>query len=237
MILTLVKIILCHILGDFVLQTNKMTHDISINRWKAKSLYLHFGIHLLLLLLFFVWDYNLLPVILWVTLSHIIIDIFTKIIFKNKLSALLLFTIDQILHISCITAITFILYNYYPTVSENAQNNLLVFLILIIVTTYVTSVTINKIMQNLQYQTEQTGLNNAGKYIGILERLFIVFFVINQIWEGVGFLLAAKSIFRFGDLKENKEVKLTEYILIGTLLSFGFAILWGILYLKTQILL
>jgi hypothetical protein len=42
--------------------------------------------------------------------------------------------------------------------------------------------------------------------------------------------LAAKSIFRFGDLKESKDVKLTEYILIGTLLSFGLGILCAIVY-------
>jgi hypothetical protein len=76
------------------------------------------------------------------------------------------------------------------------------------------------------------GLNNAGKYIGILERIFIFTFVIMGKWEGIGFLLAAKSIFRFGDLKESKDRKLTEYILIGTLLSFGIAIAVGMLVLK-----
>jgi hypothetical protein len=40
----------------------------------------------------------------------------------------------------------------------------------------------------------------------------------------VGFLIAAKSVFRFGDLKESKDRKLTEYILVGTLVSFGLAI-------------
>jgi len=39
--------------------------------------------------------------------------------------------------------------------------------------------------------------------------------------------LAAKSIFRFGDLKEAKDRKLTEYVLVGTLLSFGIALLVG----------
>ena len=67
-------------------------------------------------------------------------------------------------------------------------------------------------------------LSNAGKYIGILERLFVLMFVLAGHWEAVGFLLAAKSVFRFGDLKESKDRKLTEYILIGTLLSFGIAI-------------
>ena len=45
-------------------------------------------------------------------------------------------------------------------------------------------------------------------------------------------MLAAKSIFRFGDLKENKDIRLTEYILIGTLLSFGIGILTGMAYLE-----
>ena len=76
------------------------------------------------------------------------------------------------------------------------------------------------------------GINEAGKYIGMLERLFVFTFVVVSFWEGIGFLLAAKSIFRFGDLKENKEIRLTEYILIGTLLSFGLAILIGQLYLE-----
>ena len=48
--------------------------------------------------------------------------------------------------------------------------------------------------------------------------------------EAVGFLLAAKSVFRFGDLKDDKDRMRTEYVLIGTLLSFGIAIgigLWA----------
>ena len=74
-------------------------------------------------------------------------------------------------------------------------------------------------------------LAKAGRYIGILERLFVFIFVITNHWEAIGFLLAAKSVFRFGDLTSSKDRKLTEYILIGTLLSFGFAILLGVLYL------
>jgi hypothetical protein len=51
-------------------------------------------------------------------------------------------------------------------------------------------------------------------------------------WEGIGFLIAAKSIFRFGDIKESEGLKLTEYFMIGTLLSFGMAIFTGLATLK-----
>ena len=74
-------------------------------------------------------------------------------------------------------------------------------------------------------------LEDAGKYIGIFERLFVLGFAISGHWEAIGFLIAAKSVFRFGDLKESKDRKLTEYILIGTLLSFGFALVVGALVL------
>jgi hypothetical protein len=80
--------------------------------------------------------------------------------------------------------------------------------------------------------SDEESLGNAGKYIGILERLFVLAFVLSGYWEGVGFLLAAKSVFRFGDLKESKDRKLTECILIGTLLSFGFALATGVVVLK-----
>ena len=66
-------------------------------------------------------------------------------------------------------------------------------------------------------------LPNAGKYIGMLERLFFFIFIITANWAGRGFLLAAKSVFRLGDLNESKSRNLTEYVLIGTLLSFAIA--------------
>ena len=73
-------------------------------------------------------------------------------------------------------------------------------------------------------------LKNAGKYIGILERLFVFGFIILNQWSAIGLLIAAKSVFRFGDLSRAKDRKLTEYMLIGSLLSFGIAIIIGLLY-------
>ena len=45
----------------------------------------------------------------------------------------------------------------------------------------------------------------------------------------IGFLLAAKSVFRFGNLNNPSEQKKTEYIIIGTLISFSTAIFIGLL--------
>jgi hypothetical protein len=66
----------------------------------------------------------------------------------------------------------------------------------------------------------------------MLERIFVFTFIVTGNWNAIGFLLAAKSVFRFGDLKESKDRKLTEYVLIGALLSFGIAFGVGLLYMN-----
>jgi hypothetical protein len=46
---------------------------------------------------------------------------------------------------------------------------------------------------------------------------------------GVGFLITAKSILRFGDVRETSQRKMTEYIIIGTFMSFGWGLLIAVL--------
>ncbi|TVR47753.1 MAG: DUF3307 domain-containing protein [Puniceicoccaceae bacterium] len=68
------------------------------------------------------------------------------------------------------------------------------------------------------------GLAKAGRLIGRLERSLIFFLVMIGKPESVAFLVAAKSIFRFGDLMNRESRKEAEYITIGTLMSFT----WGL---------
>jgi len=68
------------------------------------------------------------------------------------------------------------------------------------------------------------GLTNAGRVIGKLERSLVFLLVLVGQPGGIGFLIAAKSIFRFGELKETANRMESEYIIIGTLASFGYAV-------------
>ncbi len=73
------------------------------------------------------------------------------------------------------------------------------------------------------------GLQNAGMWIGMLERVLIYIFILLNQFGAIGFLIAAKSVFRFsGRIDSPQRRKETEYILIGTLLSFAMAILVGL---------
>lgn len=67
------------------------------------------------------------------------------------------------------------------------------------------------------------GLHDAGKTIGELERLLIFVLVLSDQAAAVGFLIAAKSVFRFGELKQSTRRMESEYVIIGTLASFAYA--------------
>lgn len=71
------------------------------------------------------------------------------------------------------------------------------------------------------------GVPGGGKVIGQFERLLIFVAVLTNAASAVGFLIAAKSILRFGE--SSKDRKNAEYIIIGTLMSFSYAILFSLL--------
>lgn len=65
---------------------------------------------------------------------------------------------------------------------------------------------------------------NTGRIIGLLERLFVVIFVLMGQYAAIGFILAAKGVARFQDFKSRT---FAEYVLIGTLLSTLLAMIVG----------
>lgn len=235
--LLLLKFLLAHFLGDFILQTKKMVS----NKSKASFFTLHILIHAVLLCLFLYGDHMWWPIVI-VVLGHAIID-FVKLKLVHKVPVTTLFLLDQILHLLLIGSVLMLFSTL--TISTSFFNSSLFWLTLlaVVLVTKVAAVFIRILLSPYQQQkmlvetkkevTDEKITFAAGNYIGILERLFIFGFVISGYWEGVGFLLAAKSIFRFGDLNNAKERYLTEYVLIGTLLSFGWAILVGLLFTYT----
>lgn len=72
-------------------------------------------------------------------------------------------------------------------------------------------------------------LENAGTYIGWLERFLVLTALALQSPATVGLILTAKSIARY---PEFKSLRFAEYFLIGTLLSVSFGILGGLVLLR-----
>ncbi len=66
------------------------------------------------------------------------------------------------------------------------------------------------------------GLSNGGRLIGVLERGLIYVLVVVGQPAGIGFLIAAKSVLRFETTAQ--DTRAGEYVIIGTLASFGWAL-------------
>ena len=224
------KLFLAHIIGDFLLQPKRWVIQKEAKKVASGFLYLHILIHFLVTILL-LWNLDYWEVALIIALSHYLIDllkIYSTPLFKNKSIP---FFIDQFLHIAILYTCAYFgnLMEHTMSLIQQIDWPLLTALIFV---TYPAAIIMSIVLEGMsnQINLDHKSLPNAGKYIGMIERLFVLIFIIMGRWEAIGLLITAKSVFRFNDLKESNNRKLTEYILIGTLLSFGIAILTGIIY-------
>jgi hypothetical protein len=221
----LIKLVIAHLIGDFFLQPASWVKDKETKKLKSGKLYLHVLVHVVLIFLVFL-NFGIWKVALSIGIIHLGIDAL-KSVFQTKKNARILFFADQVLHFGSIVWIWHIFYNGYLDSSYLNETKTWILISGVLFLTMPTSIMMKVIIAKWLPESNDESpksLQNAGKYIGILERALIFVFILTNHFEAVGFLLGAKSIFRFGDLKEAHDLKLTEYVLIGTLLSFGIAI-------------
>lgn len=223
----LVRLLLAHLLGDFLLQPDRWVQSKENRTFRSPYLYLHTLLHGLLAWML-VADPDFWPKALVLALSHGLIDL-TKLRCQNETNRRAWFVADQLLHLVVICGIALwqegeTRWIAYP------DNGFLVIVTGIVLLTTPASILIKTIISGWTPEDKNNdgSLSNAGHYIGILERLFVYGFILMGQFGAIGFLLGAKSVFRFGDLTRANDRKLTEYVLIGTLLSYGIALLAGL---------
>ncbi|KAB1068644.1 DUF3307 domain-containing protein [Tamlana haliotis] len=231
MLILALKLILAHLIGDFLFQPNQWVKHKEKHKHKSKFLYWHILVHFLALIIVLQFNFNYWLGILIIVASHYSIDLL-KLYLNKYINSRLLFGLDQLAHFIIIALVVCIYEPYDFDLNFLFEAETLLFITSLVCLTQVASVVMKTIISkwDLRDFDNESSLKNAGAYIGILERLFVFMFIITNHWEGVGFLIAAKSVFRFGDLSKAKDRKLTEYVLIGTLLSFGLAILFALGY-------
>lgn len=226
-----IQLIFAHLLGDFILQPDSWVAEKEGRKLKSGYLYLHALIHTVLSFIL-LWNTELWWIALTIGISHLMIDA-AKLSFQIAKNKKGWFFFDQALHFLVIAGVSLYCQEFNFEFLRNKE--LLKIVAGAIFLTSPASVFIRILLSSWTPVPETAGniqtesLSNAGKYIGILERLLVFTFIMVNHWEGVGFMVAAKSVFRFSDLAQAKQRKLTEYVLIGTLLSFGMAVLTGIL--------
>ena len=227
----LIQLIAAHLAGDFLLQSDRMCADKLSNNStaKRKALILHALIQAALAYVFVAqWSCWIIPVV--IGFSHFVIDM-VKTMSKRKDFISLIW--DQIAHFCIIIGLWWFAFARIPQV--DVTDEIFSTNIWLIATAYIavlapTSILIKSFIEYERWMPSggvSQGLPNAGKWIGYLERVLILTFIFTDNIEGIGFLLAAKSVFRFGELNKAKDIKITEYVLIGTFASFTIAILIG----------
>ena len=80
------------------------------------------------------------------------------------------------------------------------------------------------------------GLRDGGRLIGWLERFLFYSFLLGGQYSAVGFVLAAKGVARYGEIKEAKDQKVAEYVLIGTMISLSWTlVVFGVIRWLTSL--
>lgn len=234
----LIPFLLIHIICDFYLQSSKWVEEKKTHTYRSSVLYLHsllHGIALIIpaLVLGIHWR-SIVCLVTIVAISHFVIDLWkVKTVNGDKFSY---FIIDQTLHVLVLAIIAFHMTGglTIDTILQNEKfSNCIMIIFGYLLILKPTSIVIGSVLQKYPISdTDNIGINGlvaGGELIGYLERVLILTFTLVGSYAAVGFVLAAKSIFRFGELNKSNDRGMTEYVLIGSLLSVVITTLVGTL--------
>ncbi len=228
---TFIALLTGHLIGDFVLQNDWMSrkkHLVAVLLFHALIV---MGLSALLLgFPITPWAFAILFA------SYLIIDLIKARLLPDNHSS---FILDQLFHVTVLLAVSIwfsqlMNQGYWSRLmSESLMSVYLKGLAGVsgFITCVLTGgVLIGKIVQMWSEDINETkGLENGGRYIGYLERAIIFLLILMGETAVIGFLFAAKSILRFGEIRDPGQRKLAEYVIIGTFMSFGWSMLVSVL--------
>jgi hypothetical protein len=240
---------LAHLLTDFVFQTARLVSNKQRGEWRG---YLIHGVthYIAVLAIVTLADPHRVPtasfqlVAVSLSLVHLLIDWAKVSLTKSHRirGNALAFVLDQAIHLLTVIGAVFLLVRpslrtfllCWSRIRDLQESILLVSVVYVLVIFgggYFIRALIGPLWKEEPGQTrkEHEEVISAGLYIGWLERFLVLTALFLQSPATVGFILAAKSIARYPELK---SVRFAEYFLIGTLLSVAIAIGGAMVLLK-----
>jgi Protein of unknown function (DUF3307) len=221
-------LVIAHILADFPFQTDAM---VSSKKYLSKSMVGHIAAVTVLAGLF-TWHIGLG---LCVGITHYLIDAIKIAISKTAWSAkqpVYLFVADQLVHIATLWALSLwfnpslpMLLPLLPVNILNYQMMGVAVLFCIYPSSYIVKLSIQQLLPVTEETTIESPLQRAGRMIGQVERLLVFTLVCIGEYQAIGFLITGKSIIRFADKNSKAQ---SEYVIVGTLLSYLLALLAGL---------
>lgn len=213
---TFAALLFAHTLADFVLQTRR----IALNKRRPALLLLHGAVVLATAQAALgrvdAWE------VLALSASHVAIDWLKARFGGDTLAA---FLADQAAHLAVLVALAALRPDLWAGGLWTGHGWLATLMALAagaILATRAGGFAVGLLMRPWADDDLPKGLTNGGTLIGLLERGLIFLLVIVGQPAGVGFLVAAKSVLRFETT--SRDQRAGEYVIIGTLASFGWAL-------------
>ena len=234
----LLRLVAAHFVGDFVLQSRRMATRKHAPRWLAAHAATHGALYLAALMPRPVWE--LVTAALLLSGVHAAIDVLKVRCFKD---GAVVFCIGQATHLSSIVMLASLLPTA-PLHGWQAATTLVASPLLYLYGGGYVAVVLGAghLVQRISGHfltridasvlAAKPGLPEAGQYIWWLERFLIVTALLAGHGEVVGFIVGAKAIVRYPELKGDEKGHLADYFLIGTMTSVGLALAGGLLLLK-----
>ncbi|HYK76185.1 MAG TPA: DUF3307 domain-containing protein [Daejeonella sp.] len=220
------RLIIAHLLTDFALQPSSWIVDRMAKKYRSGKLYLHALVTAVVAyVLAGIWAVWWLP--LYVFVTHLGIDIWKS----YRPAKTRYFIMDQLLHLIALFILWISIFHKWAETgilitNLYGNNTYLIIIAAYLIIGWPLGIMIGIATEKWRNESRinSEGLARAGMWIGFLERFLILTFILIDQYTAVGLLIAAKSILRFNDKEFNTQKK-TEYVLIGTLMSFSVAVL------------
>lgn len=219
-------LIIFHLLGDFYLQTTKITQCKDCSKINEEYLFIHSSIYIIpfLILYFLMTNVYATTTICVLFVTHILID-GVSCYFDKKYKQTVIFFVNQVLHIGIICFLPrFITFNCH-IVECNYIAFKIVFVALMLITPC--SIMISKIFQDIYPQSIEMGVFDIGSIIGIMERILTFIFACFESFSAIAIIITVKTWARTNDLK---EPEFRNKYLLGTLTSLVLALITFVIY-------
>lgn len=163
------KILLAHLVGDFILQSGSWVSDKNRRKIKSPKLFIHTGIHAILLALVLEFNLYYWKAFILIITSHLIIDL-AKSWLSDKRPDTELFFLDQSAHITIIAIATLFYHPFEFNISGLLSGGNVVLATALVFVTFAAAVIVKASISQwnpVKNSEEDGSLSRAGRFIGI----------------------------------------------------------------------
>lgn len=244
----MILLLLGHIAGDFYAQTSSMAKK---KEQKMQWVLIHCLVYFLVVTMISipVMSFEIMIADAVISIVHFMIDVskyyYLTILKRNRAITSReernIFLIDQILHLTCLVAVA-----YYMTDKNIVLDQITVitkffdvvriseeltgtWILALLIVHKPANILIQKLIGAYKPKNNQNEVkedNNAGRFIGTVERVIMLILISMKQYSAIGLVLTAKSIARYDKIAKSEVF--AEYYLLGTLLSTAIVIICAI---------